>query len=84
MYGFAGKNYLSHEFKSSIVGEKQNADLVALAKHSDHKKDKINPIAFVTVSDMSYESDRWMYTRRATPHFVTRELSAVEDTSVAI
>ncbi len=81
-YGFAGKNYLSHEFKSSVVGEAQNADLAAEAKK--HKKDKINPLAFVTVSDMTYESDGWKYKRRAPSdvHMVTRELSAVEDTSV--
>lgn len=81
-YGYAGKNYLSHEFKSSVVGEIKNADLKAEAEKE--KEDKINPLAFVTVSDMTYESDGWKYEQRAPSdvHMITRELSAVEDTSV--
>lgn len=78
--GDAGKNYLSHEFKSSVVGERENADLAALAKKAN--KDKINLIAIVTVSGMSYTETGRNYTRRATPHFITRELIAVEDDSV--
>ena len=76
------KNYLSHEFKSSVSGEIKNADLKAEAEK--RKKDKINPLAFVTVSDMTYKSDGWKYKQRAPSdvHMVTRELSAVEDTSV--
>lgn len=58
--------------------------MAAAAEDPKHNKDKINPIAFVTVSDMTYESDGWKYTQRSPEdvHMVTRELSAVRDSSV--
>ena len=81
-YGFAGKNYLSHEFKSIVSGETEHDDLASEAEKK--KKDKIKPIAYVTVSDMTYESDGWKYKKRAPTdvHMVSRELSAVADTRV--
>ena len=79
VWGTNTKNYLSHEFKSTVSGEDKHADLASEAKKE--KKDTFNPVAIVTVSDMTYESDGWKYTRRAPSdaHVVTRELSTVED-----
>lgn len=80
VYGDAGKNYLSHEFYSAVHSGKDE-DLAAEAKLDKYKKDKFHPYCFVTVSDMTYESDGWKYERRAPSerHRVTRELSAVEN-----
>ena len=78
-YGDNVKNYLSHEFKSTVSGEDKYADLAAEAKKEN--KDKFNPVAIVTVSDMTYTANGWKYERRAPSdaHVVTRELSAVEN-----
>ena len=72
------KNYLSHEFYSSVYGKKDE-DLAAEAKKA--KKDKFHPYALVTVSDMTYTANGWKYERRAPSdkHRVTRKLSAVEN-----
>ena len=77
-YGYAGKNYLSHEFYSAVHRGKDK-DLAAEAKKVN--KDKFNPYCFVTVSDMTYTANGWKYERRAPSerHRVTRELSAVEN-----
>lgn len=79
VWGTNAKNYLSHEFKSIVSGADKNADLKAEAEKE--KKDKFNPIAIVTVSDMTYTANGWKYERRAPTdaHVVTRKLSAVED-----
>ncbi len=75
------KNYLSHEFYSAVHRGK-NKDLAAEAKKVN--KDRFHPYCLVTVSDMTYTANGWKYERRAPSerHRVTRELSAVEDTSV--
>ena len=79
-YGYAGKNYLSHEFYSAVHRGKDE-DLAAEAKLDKYKKDKFNPYCLVTVSDMTYTANGWKYERRAPSerHRVTRELSAVEN-----
>ena len=78
-YGYARKNYLSHEFRSVVSGEDKYADLAAAAKKEN--KDTFHPYALVTVSDMTYTANGWKYERRAPSerHRVTRELSAVEN-----
>ena len=77
-YGYAGKNYLSHEFYSAVHRGKDE-DLAAEAKKVN--KDKFHPYCLVTVSDMTYTANGWKYERRAPSdqHRVTRELSAVEN-----
>ncbi len=75
------KNYLKHEFKSTI-GSGKDEDLAAKAKDPKRKKDKFNPIVMVTLDDMTYESDGWNYDRRSEKTFIQEELSAVENDSV--
>lgn len=75
------KNYLEHEFRSTIMNRKDE-NLAAKAKDPKRKKDKFKPAVLVTLDDMTYESDGWNYERRSEKTFIQEELSAVENDSV--
>ena len=77
------KNYLEHEFRSTISSGKDK-DLAGEAEDPKYKKDKFNPIVLVTLDDMTYKADGWNYKRRAEKTFIQRELSAVENDSAAL
>lgn len=80
-YGWTRKNDLKHAFESFTYGEKDE-DLATKAKDPQFKKDKFYPIALVTLSGMTCESDGWKYKRRTEPLVISEELSAVENDSV--
>ena len=85
VWGTAQKLDLKHEMRSSILPP---IDKELKNSASQHGKDKFTPICRVWLEDMRYEKKNgtigWTYTERTKPVKVTRELSAIVNSSVDV